>query len=42
MVKAITNDPYAGMTWEERDAALAHDHEMSSKCPPLDYVESLQ
>lgn len=35
----LYNEAYANMTWEERDAALKHDHEMRQKCPPLDFIE---
>ncbi|WP_115686486.1 hypothetical protein [Corynebacterium senegalense] len=40
--EALSNSPYADMSWEEREAALARDAELSEKCPPLDYIESQQ
>lgn len=41
MTAPMDNRTYEGMTWEEKDAALKHDHEMRQKCPPLDFIEPL-
>ena len=42
LVTMISSDPYAGISFEEAEAAREHAFDMWEKCPPLDYVDAQQ
>lgn len=40
MAYLLVNNPYAGKSFEEQQAALDRTHALAGKCPPLNYIES--